>query len=146
MQRKMPSHNVKQLKFVLPGLLTTYLFRPLTHLWFLLDGREGGWPRLAAKASLGTGALTILLFGYLLGLPLVRGKSPNYRQWRDSGELSVVIPLLTTSILLGYFLLIGTLSFWTELGPLMSFVAGTGLYILSFGLIGLVPVPNRGST
>ncbi|KZS88136.1 hypothetical protein SISNIDRAFT_460208 [Sistotremastrum niveocremeum HHB9708] len=135
------AHTVKQLKFVLPGSVTVWLFRPLTHIWLLLD--EDGWTRLSAGLSLATGVLTLILFVYLMLLPWFRGYQPNYRQWRDSGELSLVVPVLTGSIVFGYFLLVFTLSQFSELGITKSLVASTGLYILSFGLVGLFPVPNR---
>jgi hypothetical protein len=84
----------------------------------------------------------------------------QYRSWRDSGVLSSVIPILTVAILGGWSLLCFTLGRWSGLGYLRGAVGGelsinqsdyprsqyyvpaSGLYALTFGLLGLLPAPK----
>lgn len=85
----------------------------------------------------------------------------QYRSWRDSGILSSVIPILTVAILVGWSLLCFTLGRWSNLGYLQGAVGGefiiipvrlypqshlcvsaSGLYALTFGLLGLLPAPK----
>lgn len=84
----------------------------------------------------------------------------QYRSWRDSGILSSVIPILTTAILVGWSLLSFTLGRWSKLGYLEGVVGGeltsnlpersvnsacvsaSGMYALTFGLLGLLPAPK----
>ena len=95
-------HSLKQLKFVLPGGLVTYLFDTINRLILLLaqDGESGvkvsGWTRwgatipcvsvcrsltrllrTSAQISVLSGVLTIGLFLYILLLPWFRGVQPN---------------------------------------------------------------------
>jgi len=97
--------------------------------------------RISARTSLACGLLTVCLFLYLLLIPWIKGSKPNYLQWQRSSDLSVVIPVLTTLMVLGWPLLSFTLSRWTDLGVLKGVIASSGLYALMFGLLGLVPAP-----
>jgi len=138
----MSQHTLKQLKFVLPGGLVTYLLRSVPRLWDLLENDRGShWARLSAQMSLVCGLLTISLFLYVLLLPWIKGVHPDFSRWRQSGELSVVIPILTGLMTLGWPLLSFTLSYWTDLGALKGTVASSALYALAFGLLGLIPAP-----
>ncbi|KAG0706812.1 hypothetical protein DFH29DRAFT_900155 [Suillus ampliporus] len=121
--RSISNHTVRQLKFIIPGAVITYAFN--THRVFLeLLTRQDveGLGRLFALASTG-----------LEGL---------YRSWRDSGILSSVIPILTVAILVGWSLLSFTLGRWSSLGYLEGVVGASGLYALTFGLLGLLPAPK----
>jgi len=135
-------HTLKQLKFVLPGGLVTYVFDTWTRFWELVE-QEKGWATFSARTSFACGVLTVCLFLYLLLLPWVREKQPNYSQWRKSGELSFVVPTLTALIVAGWPLLSFTLSRWTDLGVLKGVIASSGLYALTIGLLGLVPAPIK---
>jgi hypothetical protein len=83
------------------------------------------------------------LFLYLIFLPMLKGEGqPNvcwiistlfislivgvlqYHQWRADGELSVVIPLLTGSMVFGWSLLWFTFAWYTSLGGLEGFLGG----------------------
>ncbi|EIW57706.1 uncharacterized protein TRAVEDRAFT_150319 [Trametes versicolor FP-101664 SS1] len=137
-------HTLKQLKFVLPGGLTTYYFD--SHNVFLRilagDGAVQGWGRSAARLSILSATVTISLFLYVLVLPLLQGEQPNYRHWRQSGVLSTVIPIMTASIVAGWTLLAYTFGRWSSLGYLEGVIASSGLYALVFGLLGLIPAPK----
>ncbi|KAF8575971.1 hypothetical protein K439DRAFT_698298 [Ramaria rubella] len=135
-------HTRKQLKYIATGGVITWFTRILSQLRTLLYDARGSARVLTLLSSL-LGVTTILIFLYLVLLPRVRGANPNYSNWRDSPELAVVIPILTTSIVLGWSCLAFTLSTWSTLGVLLSLVGTSGLYALCFGLIGLIPVPDR---
>ncbi|KAH9902630.1 hypothetical protein C8Q73DRAFT_785290 [Cubamyces lactineus] len=137
-------HTLKQLKFVLPGGLLTYYFDSHDVLLSILRGEDGAgsWGRFAARVSLLSAAVTVSLFLYVLILPLIQGEQPNYRHWRQSGVLSRVIPIMTTSIVAGWSLLAYTLGHWSSLGYIEGVIAASGLYALAFGLLGLLPAPK----
>ncbi|KAI5122302.1 hypothetical protein M0805_002378 [Coniferiporia weirii] len=137
---RLSRHTLKQLKFVLPGGLVTYLLGTVARFWQLVE-KGSGWARLYARTSLVCGLLTVVLFLYILLVPWLRGAKPNYSQWRQSGELSFVVPVLTALMVFGWPLLSYTLSHWTDLGFLRGIMASSGLYALIFGLLGLVPAP-----
>jgi len=132
-------HTLKQLKFVLPGGLVTYALGTLARFWKLVE--SNGWAKMSAWTSLMCGLATVGLFLYLLLVPWIRGVRPNYSQWRQSGELAVVVPALTALMVFGWPLLSFTLSQFTDLGILKGVTASSGLYALVFGLLGLVPAP-----
>ncbi|OAX43162.1 hypothetical protein K503DRAFT_681820 [Rhizopogon vinicolor AM-OR11-026] len=141
--KSISNHTVRQLKFIIPGAAVTYVFD--THRVFLdLLTRTDveGLGRVFAFASTGLEGLVIILFLYVLLVPWIHGIEPNYRSWRDSGVLSSVIPVLTVAILLGWSLLCFTLGRWSSLGYLQGAVAASGLYALTFGLLGLLPAPK----
>jgi len=138
----MVGHTRKQLKYILTGGLTTWFTAILSELRTLLQDAKGS-AQIFSQISVLLGATTILIFLYLVLLPRVRGADPNYSNWRDSPELAVIIPILTTSIVAGFSFLSFTLSTWSSLGLLWSLAGTSGLYALSFGLIGLIPVPDR---
>ncbi|KAH9838239.1 uncharacterized protein C8Q71DRAFT_750134 [Rhodofomes roseus] len=137
-------HTLKQLKFILPGGLITYYLDSHAAFWRVVnaDADIDGWGRIAAYASLGSATLTISLFMYILSIPLLQGQQPNYRRWRESGVLSSVIPLLTASIVVGWSLLSYTLGRWSKFGVIEGVIASSGLYALTFGLLGLIPAPK----
>ena len=127
-------HTLKQLKFVLPGGVATYLLGTVAKLGQLLEN-ESRWARYSrssischylkyqyytariyAKSSLFCGIITIGLFLYILLVPWLKGTRPNvwpsllfhftlmshiwahvpslqYSKWRQSGELSTVVPV-----------------------------------------------------
>ncbi|KAH7930142.1 hypothetical protein BV22DRAFT_1028642 [Leucogyrophana mollusca] len=143
LRRSFSTHTLRQLKFVVPGAAITYYFN--THRVFLsLLWNQGsdGWARALALSSLGLGSLVISLFLYVLLVPWIYGIEPDYRSWRESGVLSSVIPVLTTSILTGWSVLSLTLGRWSSLGYLEGTIGASGLYALAFGLMGLLPAPK----
>ncbi|TDL25874.1 hypothetical protein BD410DRAFT_784910 [Rickenella mellea] len=133
-------HTFKQLKFVIPGGVVTFLLDSHSKFWYLVHDADG-WARISAQTSLSVGLLTIALFLYILLIPWIKGSQPNYHQWRQSGELSVVVPLLTALMSFGWPLLTFTFSKWTDLGVLQGVMASSAIYALVFGLLGLVPAP-----
>ncbi|KAL4063553.1 hypothetical protein V8B97DRAFT_1522051 [Scleroderma yunnanense] len=136
-------HTFRQLKFIIPGALITYIFD--THRVFLglLNSPEpNDWARTSAVLSLALGSIVVGLFLYVLLIPWIRGIDPNYRSWRQSHILSSVIPILTVAILGGWSLLSFTLGTWSSLGYLEGTIGASGLYALTFGLIGLLPAPK----
>ncbi|KAG2036927.1 hypothetical protein BDR03DRAFT_865153 [Suillus americanus] len=142
--RTISKHTIRQLKFIIPGAAITYAFN--THRVFLelltRQDVEGQWGRLFAFASTGFEGLVITLFLYVLLVPWIHGLEPDYQSWRDSGILSSVIPILTTAILVGWSLLSFTLGRWSSLGYIKGLVGASGLYALTFGLLGLLPAPK----
>ncbi|KAI0303820.1 hypothetical protein B0F90DRAFT_1626299, partial [Multifurca ochricompacta] len=138
----MPSgHLARQLRFVLPGAAITYwlhTFSALVRIW----ADAAPLARSLVGVSALSGSLTVVLFLYILLIPVIKGTQPNYRSWRKSGELSSVIPVLTTSIISGWAALCGVLGLYSGLGYVLGIVGGTGLYALAFGIMGLLPVPR----
>ncbi|KAH7908454.1 hypothetical protein BJ138DRAFT_1068801 [Hygrophoropsis aurantiaca] len=142
-RKSFSTHTLRQLKFVVPGAAITYYFN--THRVFLgvlWSQKSDSWGRALALSSLGFGSLVITLFLYVLLVPWIYGIEPDYRSWRESGILSSVIPILTTSILTGWSLLSLTLGRWSDLGYIEGMIGASGLYTLAFGLMGLLPAPK----
>jgi len=138
-------HALRQLEYILPGALITYYYHtPSTflHIFHGDLGSHGVWARNLASISLTSGFLTVMLFLYILLLPLIKGQQPNYRSWQTSPDLATTIPILTASIVIGWSLSTFTLGQWSGLGYARGIVATTGFYALSFGLLGLLPVPK----
>ncbi|KAF9645972.1 hypothetical protein BDM02DRAFT_3100611 [Thelephora ganbajun] len=140
-------HTIRQLEYILPGALITYYYRTISEFLQILSYENlahGGdlCCRNSALLSLALALLTVSLFVYILLLPLIKGERPDYRSWRESGPLSKVIPILTTSIVLGWSLSVFTLGRWTTLGYIGGVISTTGLYALAFGILGLLPVPR----
>ncbi|GLB40449.1 hypothetical protein LshimejAT787_0803200 [Lyophyllum shimeji] len=134
-------HTLRQLKLAVPGGAITYYLGTCHEFWRITQV-AGSWGQSAAYGALGLGLTTIALFFYVLLTPWIKGVEPNYRSWRESGVLSSVIPLLTTTIVVGSLLLAVTLGQWSNLGYLKGVVAAAAIYVLAFGLLGLVPVPK----
>ncbi|KAF8486161.1 hypothetical protein DFH94DRAFT_171598 [Russula ochroleuca] len=138
----MPSgHLSRQLRFVLPGAATTYwLHTPsvLARIW--ADAAPLARPLVGLSAF--SGLLTVALFLYILLIPVIKGIPPNYRSWRQSGELSSVIPVLTVSTISGWAALCGVLGRYSGMGYVLGVIAGSGLYALAFGIMGLLPAPR----
>ncbi|PFH52979.1 hypothetical protein AMATHDRAFT_138797 [Amanita thiersii Skay4041] len=136
------THTFRQLKLVIPGVLATYYLGTLHHFWVVYQGHQGSWPQLSALILLANGCITIGLFIYVMLVPLIKGVEPDYRSWRQSGVLSRVIPVLTTSIVSGWLLLVFTLGQWTRLGFGRGLLGACGVYATMFGLLGLLPAPK----
>ncbi|THV07414.1 hypothetical protein K435DRAFT_643451 [Dendrothele bispora CBS 962.96] len=134
-------HTLRQLKLIVPGGGLVWYLDALNEFWMALHS-ETDWGRTLALASLFTGCTTISLFIYVLLTPWIRGVEPDYRSWRESGILSSVIPMLTTSIVVGWLLLVVSLGQYTSLGYLKSVVGASAIYALTFGLLGLIPAPK----
>ncbi|KAK0469797.1 uncharacterized protein EV420DRAFT_67072 [Desarmillaria tabescens] len=134
-------HQIRQLRLVIPGVLITYFFGTWKEIWEIQQ-QEQTWGRTAALSSLFLGLTTIGLFLYVMLTPWRKGEEPNFRSWRESGLLSTVIPLLTSSIVGGWLLLVVTLGEWSGLGYLKAIVAASGVYMLTFGVLGLIPAPK----
>ncbi|KAF5326841.1 hypothetical protein D9619_004232 [Psilocybe cf. subviscida] len=135
-------HTLRQLKLVIPGAALTYYLGTLNDFWLVLQGTGGQWGQLAGYGSFALGALTVSLFLYVLYMPWISGEEPNYQSWRESGVLSSVIPVLTGSIVFGWLLSVSTLSLWSPVGYVKGTVGVSAFYILTFGLLGLVPTPK----
>ncbi|KAI0279741.1 hypothetical protein BGY98DRAFT_915448 [Russula aff. rugulosa BPL654] len=138
----MPSgHLSRQLRFVLPGAAITYWFHTpslLARIW--ADAAPLARPLVGLSVL--SGLLTIALFLYILLIPVIKGIPPNYRSWRQSGELSSVTPVLTVSTISGWAALCGVLGRYSGMGYILGTIAGSGLYALAFGIIGLLPSPR----
>ncbi|KAG8785837.1 hypothetical protein FRC16_001872 [Serendipita sp. 398] len=142
-------HTTKQLRWIVLGGALTWYTDVVRHLRELLQSpsspaapetlKTWQWNRLSGLASVGLGAMTVVLFLYLLLLPRFSGRRLNYAQWRQSEELRVVIPILTVTIFVGWSTLLFTLYASSLQGFLMSLLGASGLYTLSFGLLGLIP-------
>ncbi|KAJ3506640.1 hypothetical protein NLJ89_g6757 [Agrocybe chaxingu] len=135
-------HALRQLKLVLPGAVITYYLGTPNDFWSVLQGSGGFWAQTTAFAASCLGLTTIGLFLYVLIMPWLTGEEPNYQTWRDSGVLSSVIPLLTSSIVVGWLLAVGTLGHWSRSGYVKGTIGVSAFYALTFGLLGLVPVPK----
>ncbi|TFK40347.1 hypothetical protein BDQ12DRAFT_680790 [Crucibulum laeve] len=134
----------RQLKLVVPGALLTYYLGTLHEFWSIVIGLGGSWGRTIALGALGHGITTLALFLYILFLPWLTGVEPNYQAWRESGVLSSVIPVLTASIVIGWLLGVLTLGQWSNLGYIRGIVGVSSVYALTFGLLGLLPIPKTG--
>ncbi|VDB88423.1 unnamed protein product [Peniophora sp. CBMAI 1063] len=133
------AHLVRQLRFVVPGGAATYVLGTLEKM---RDVWESGAARPLFATSLAAGFTTVLLFLYILLIPVIKGIPPNYRSWRESGELSSVIPGLTASIIVGWTSLAYVLGRYSSLGYLKGTISSLGLYALGFGMLGLLPAPR----
>ncbi|WWC69208.1 uncharacterized protein I206_103145 [Kwoniella pini CBS 10737] len=130
---------------------------------------EAGWIRKAMITGLGSLAATISIFLYLvLFLPWFRGYIPNYPKWQTSARLKVIVPLLTTTILLGWTCIVISLSQAGKrsilhsavdavkavgnasleqmegergLGVFRSMAGTTALFTLTLGILGFIPAP-----
>ncbi|PPQ95249.1 hypothetical protein CVT26_014940 [Gymnopilus dilepis] len=165
--RRVPwaTHALRQLKLVLPGALITYYLGTFHDFWSILQGTSGGalarcvgsmfyavisrinfsfvrCDRFSGWAASGLALLTIGLFLYMLFLPWITGEEPNYQAWRESGLLSSIIPLLTGSIVIGWLLAVSTLGQWSPIGYVKGTIGVSAFYALTFGLLGLIPVPR----
>ncbi|KAJ7650290.1 hypothetical protein FB45DRAFT_887494 [Roridomyces roridus] len=146
MQQRWSSHALRQLQLVVPGGAITHYLRTHEHLAAALANSDPeSWGRTAAVASLAFGALTVLLFVYILLTPWIHGVQPDFRSWRESGQLSSVIPMLTFSIVTGFLGTAVTLGQWTDLGYPRAVVGTSAIYALGFGLLGLLPAPRLGT-
>jgi len=135
----MPSgHIARQFRFLFPGAAITYWLRTpslLAQIW--ADPAPLARPLVGVSAL--SGLLTVALFLYILSIPVIKGIPPNYRSWRESGELSSVIPVLTISIISGWAALCGVLGRYSGMGYIIGIIGGSGLYALAFGIMGLLP-------
>ncbi|KAF9043655.1 hypothetical protein BDP27DRAFT_1347014 [Rhodocollybia butyracea] len=137
----MSSHTLRQLKLIVPGSVITYHFGTFAEIFGLVQN-ETGLARSTALAALISGCVTVILFVIILLTPWLRGVEPDYRLWRESGILSSVIPLLTTSIVLGWLLLVVSLVQYASSGLFRGVIGASAVYALSFGLLGLLPAPK----
>ncbi|KAI6115626.1 hypothetical protein EDD16DRAFT_1593547 [Pisolithus croceorrhizus] len=136
-------NTFRQLKFIIPGAVVTYVFDTChVVLGLLAHSEPSNLARLFALLSLALGSCVVGLFLYVLFVPWIQGVELNYRSWRESPILSSVIPVLTASILAGWSLLSITLGKWSRLGYIEGTIGASGLYALTFGLIGLLPAPK----
>ncbi|KAJ3876500.1 hypothetical protein F5051DRAFT_411310 [Lentinula edodes] len=135
------SHTFRQLKLIVPGGFIAYYFGTLQEFWTIIQS-GAGLARSTALAALLSGCTTIGLFVFVLLTPWLRGVEPDFRVWRKSGILSSVIPLLTTSIVLGWLLLVMSLAHFSNSGIFRGVVGASSVYALSFGLLGLLPAPK----
>jgi len=134
-------HLTRQLRFVVPGAcITLWLRTPslIARVWT----EAAPFARLLVGVSALSGLLTIALFLYILLIPVIKGIPADYRSWRESGELSSVIPVLTTSIISGWAVLCGLLGLYSSLGYILGTIGGSGIYALVFGIMGLLPAPR----
>ncbi|PPQ85387.1 hypothetical protein CVT25_006418 [Psilocybe cyanescens] len=135
-------HTLRQLKLVLPGAAITYYLGTLNDFWKIIQGNGGSWARLAGFGASGLGFMTVTLFLYVLLMPWITSEEPDYQTWRESGILSSVIPVLTGSIVVGWLLAVSTLGQWSALGYVKGTIGVSAFYALTFGLLGLIPVPK----
>lgn len=134
-------HVLRQFRFILPGALATYFLHTYAQLWLLLVNASG-WAWFSALLSVTTGSLSVGLMLYILVGISLKGAPPDFKRWRESGELSIVIPTLTASMIVGWSTLTYTLAYWAGMGFIEGIIGSSGLYALAFGLCGLIPVPR----
>ncbi|KIM24421.1 hypothetical protein M408DRAFT_331789 [Serendipita vermifera MAFF 305830] len=139
-------HTIKQLRWIALGGVLTYYTEVVHHLRALIDSRDGleaswPWSRIGGWASAALGGMTVVLFLYLLLLPKLLGRGVEYSptQYRNNDRMKVVIPVLTATIFFGWSTLVTSLYLFSPLGFILSVLASSGLYILSFGVIGVLP-------
>jgi len=145
------TNAIKQLKFVALGGASTYYLDTYSELvglvfpeWVESAGAaQSRTAKITAPIALVLLVMTVTLFLYLVLLPRVKGIHPEYGRWRDTQQLRTIVPILTFCILSGWTLLVYSLAKGTNLGLPKSVVGAIGLYTLAFGLIGLIPVPDR---
>ena len=100
----------KQLKYLFIGLALALYFQVYQHLKDALT--LGVFANGSAKLALLSVVLlvsTVVMFTYVILLP-ARGFAVNYVDWKRDPHLSTAIPLLTACIILGWSLLLITLS------------------------------------
>ncbi|WVQ69816.1 uncharacterized protein L199_008037 [Kwoniella botswanensis] len=157
-------------KYVLLGALGCWYVDLIGNIKGVLD-EEGGWVRKVMIVGLTSHGATILLFLYLvLYLPWFRGYIPNYPKWQSSARLSLIVPLLTTAILLGWTSIVVSLSQAGKrsilesavdavkavgnanleqmeggrgLGVMKSMAGTTALFTLTLGILGFIPAPTN---
>jgi len=136
----MPIHIWKQFKFIFTGLALIWFCDAIPNFANALTAP--GWTRFTTLIASGLGALTIALLSYLIVvIPRRTGASPDYTQWQQSPDLSIIIPILTAAIPLCWSFLSWSLSGSSLLGGLQGTGGATGIMILGFGLMGLVSKP-----
>jgi len=142
--RRVPwtQHALRQMKLLIPGAVMTYYLGTLDEFWDILHGNGGSLAQSAAFIVSLLGLTTIGLFLYVLFLPLITGEEPDYRTWRESRALRGLIPILTISIVVGWLVSVSTLGHWSHLGYVKGSVGVSAFYALTFGVLGLIPVPK----
>ncbi|KAG6373472.1 hypothetical protein JVT61DRAFT_6625 [Boletus reticuloceps] len=73
-------HTLRQLKFIIPGAVVTFLFNTHWVLFGLLstpNASPGDWSRIVALLASCLGGLVVLLFLYVLLVHWLRGVEPN---------------------------------------------------------------------
>lgn len=122
-----------------------------------IRGGTGGWARNVLRVAVGLHGLTVLIFLYLvLFLPWFRGYIPHYPRWQQSARLRVLVPLLTASILSGWTCFVVALSqaptpatssppavHRQPMGIVSAMAAATSLFVLTLGVLGLIPAPRN---
>ncbi|KAJ9479931.1 hypothetical protein PHBOTO_003688 [Pseudozyma hubeiensis] len=104
------SNLLKQLKYLSIGLVLTLYFQVPQHIGDALSlGFLHSSSAKLAALSLGLLAGTVLMFTYVILLP-ARGFAVNYVEWRRDERLGTAIPLLTGCIIVGWTVLLLTLS------------------------------------
>ncbi|KAA1467481.1 hypothetical protein DENSPDRAFT_832543, partial [Dentipellis sp. KUC8613] len=141
MSSHLSRHTLRQLRFVLPGAAVTYWLKTPEQLQRVWTDAQG-WARPLVLTSLISGLLTVVLLVYILLIPVIRGVPPNYRSWRESGELSSIIPVLTASTIIGWSFLSYILCRYSSLGYIEGVMGSSGIYALAFGIMGLLPAPR----
>ncbi|KAJ7593097.1 hypothetical protein C8J56DRAFT_930387 [Mycena floridula] len=136
------SHRLRQLKLIIPGALATYYLGTVSIFWRVFYEHDDAWARKAAYGGLALGFTTVALFIYVLLTPWLLGQEPDFRSWRQSGTLSSVIPALTSSIVVGWLLLVFVYGQYTDLGYLKGIVGVSAAYALVFGILALIPAPR----
>jgi len=135
-------HALGQLKLLVPGAAMTYYLGTLDEFWDILHGNGGSLAQSAAFVISLLSLTTIGLFLCVLFLPFLTGEEPDYRTWRESPALRGLIPVLTISIVVGWLLSVSTLGQWSHLGFVKGSVGVSAFYALTFGVLGLIPVPK----
>ncbi|KXN89106.1 hypothetical protein AN958_06307 [Leucoagaricus sp. SymC.cos] len=151
----------RQLKLIGPGAAITYLLGTVDKFEAVLLGGDGSFGSKVALVAFGNALAMVILFLYILFLMYQRGERLDWRTWRQSGSLSTIIPVgllvtfsypwhkaeskqvLTTTIIIGWLLHVIVLGKWTDLGYIRGLVGASGLYVLVFGLLALIPAPRR---
>jgi len=113
-----------------------------TNFLDIISKQPTSWQSTVALVASAHAVTTIALFIYVLLTPWIKGVEPNYRDWRKSGLLSSVIPILSYSIVVGWLLSVFALGNWSSFGYVKGSIGVSAFYALIFGLMGLIPAPK----
>ncbi|KAI9637968.1 uncharacterized protein MKK02DRAFT_42349 [Dioszegia hungarica] len=163
---------VKHGKYIALGSAGLWYTGLIPHARGILESNMAkGWAGRLLMLAIGLHGTTVAIFLYLVVfLPWLRGYIPNYPLWQQSARLRIIVPLLTSTILLGWTSFVisltqaGDRSVLGALGDAVKAVGegdsarlraesgmgvwramagSTALYVLTLGVLGFIPMPTN---